>query len=107
MCGNSLLGRHDDIDDDMAARLRTILSPAIAKPGIGRGAWRPWIDSLSEGASELRERAAPERYKHRRQRLTAFAELKAGATVGEAGSDSPRPAEERLPLARLRDQTGA
>ena len=82
----SLLGRHDDIDDDMAARLRTILSPAIAKPGVGRGSWRPWIDSLPEGASELRERAARERYKHRRQRLMALAELKAGATVGEAAA---------------------
>jgi transposase len=81
-----LLSRHEDIDADMASRLRTILSSAIAKPGIGRGAWRPWIDSLSENPSELRERAARERYKHRRQRLTAFATLKAGATVGEAAA---------------------
>ncbi len=81
-----LLGRHDDIDADMAERLRTILSPAISKPGIGRGAWHLWIDSLPESPSKLRERAARERYKHRRQRLTAFAELKAGATVGEAAA---------------------
>jgi hypothetical protein len=81
-----LLGRHDEIDDDMAARLRTILAPAIANPGVGRGAWHPWIDSLPESASDLRERAAGKRYKHRRQRLTAFAELKAGATVVAAAA---------------------
>lgn len=81
-----LLSRHSDIDADMAERLRTILSSAIAKPGIGRGDWRQWIDNLPESPSELRERAVRERYKHRRQRLTAFAALKAGATVGEAAA---------------------
>lgn len=81
-----LLGRHDDIDDDMTTRLRTILAPAVATYAEGRGSWRPWIDSLPESASELRERAARERYKHRRQRLTAFAELKDGATVVAAAA---------------------
>ncbi|WP_244440106.1 TniQ family protein [Mesorhizobium metallidurans] len=81
-----LLGRHNDIDDDIAAHLRTILAAAIATPAVGRGAWHPWIESLPDSASELRERAARERYKHRRQRLTAFAALKAGATVGEAAA---------------------
>jgi hypothetical protein len=97
-----LLGRHDDIDDDMAARLRTILAPAIAKPAFGRGAWHPWIDSLPESASDLRERAARERYKHRRQRLTAFAELKAGATVVAAAAVARVQPKKRLSLARPR-----
>lgn len=71
---NGLLGRLPNVDDDMAERLRTILARAIPKSPVGRGTWRPWIDSLPESATDLRQRAARERYKHRRQRLSALAE---------------------------------
>jgi transposase len=83
---NGLLGRLPDVDDDMAARLRTILAPAIATPPTGRGAWRPWVAGLPESAEHLRTRAVSERYKHRRQRLTALAELKDGASVVAASA---------------------
>ncbi len=83
---DGLLGRLPDVDDHMAERLKAILAPAIAKSPVGRGTWRPWIESLPESATDLRERAARERYKHRRQRLTALAELKDGATVVAAAA---------------------
>jgi transposase len=78
---DGLLGRLEDVDDEVAARLRVILAPAIATRPTIKGAWRAWIDGLPESAADLRRRADVERYKHRRQRLTAFAELRAGATV--------------------------
>jgi hypothetical protein len=81
------LPAHEDaVDADMAARLRLILSPAIMAPRICRGAWHPWIDSLRESARELLDRANRERFQYRRQRLTAFAELKGGATVLDAAA---------------------
>ena len=78
---DGLLGPLEDVDDEAAARLRVILAPAIATHPTERGAWRAWIDRLPESVTDLRRRGDIERYKHRRQRLTAFAELKAGATV--------------------------
>jgi len=83
---DGLLGRLPEVDDNMVARLRTILAPAIATPPTGRGAWRPWVASLSESAEHLRTSAVTERYKHRRQRLTALAELKDGASVVAAAA---------------------
>jgi len=76
-----LFARLSDVADATGDRLRTILAPAIAKPPVERRSWRAWVDNLPESASDLRDRAARERYKHRRQRLTAFSELKGGASV--------------------------
>jgi transposase len=79
-----LLRLQPDITEDMARRLRIILAPAVAKRTTRDESWRPWLDSLPESASDLRQRAASERYKHRRQRLTAFAALKQGASLAAA-----------------------
>jgi transposase len=74
-----LLAPFTDIDDVVKDRLRGILAAAGAKRPEGRRAWKPWLDSLS--ASHLREQSMQDRYKHRRQRLRALAELKDGASV--------------------------
>lgn len=74
-----LLAPFTDFDDVVKIRLRGILAAASAKRPKGRRAWRPWLDSLS--ASRLREQSMQDRYKHRRQRLRALAELKDGASV--------------------------
>ncbi len=76
-----LLARLSDVADATGERLRTILAPAIVKPPVGRRSWRAWVDNLPESASNLRDRAARVRYKHRRQSLTAFSELKGGTSV--------------------------
>ena len=76
-----LLARVPDMDDDLRSRLAPLLAGAVAKPAETRRAWRRWIDGLPESPAVLRERAAGERYKHRRQRLTAIAELKQGTSV--------------------------
>jgi len=76
-----LLGRIPHLDDELRDRLRAILAPAATKPPEGRRMWRAWIHHLPESAEALRGRAASERYKHRRQRLTALAALKDGASV--------------------------
>lgn len=74
-----LLAPFTDIDDMTRERLRTILSAARTRQPEGRRAWKPWLDGLS--AADLREQSMRERYKHRRQRLRALAELRDGASV--------------------------
>ena len=89
LCGphlDGLLARVSYMDDDLRGRLAPLLAGAVAKPAATRRAWRPWIDSLPESAAVLRERAARERYKHRRQRLTAFAELRDGVPIDEVAA---------------------
>jgi|HubBroStandDraft_6_1064221.scaffolds.fasta_scaffold114792_1 transposase len=89
LCGprlDGLLARVGYIDDDLRGRLAPLLAGAVAKPAKNRRAWRPWIDGLPENAAVLRERATRERYRHRRQRLTAFAELKDGVSIKEAAA---------------------
>lgn len=76
-----LLNPFTDLNDITKERLRTILAAATVKPPKGRRAWKPWLRILPESADGLRERAMHERYKHRRQRLRALAELKDGASV--------------------------
>ncbi|MGE0544129.1 MAG: TniQ family protein [Geminicoccaceae bacterium] len=76
-----LLNPFTDLNDITKERLRTILAAATVKPPKGRRAWKPWLRILPESADDLRERAMHERYKHRRQRLRALAELKDGASV--------------------------
>lgn len=76
-----LLAPFTAFEGTMKDRLRSILAAASARRPEGRRAWKPWLDSLSESAAELRERAMRERYKHRRQRLRALAELKEGSPV--------------------------
>lgn len=78
---DGLLAPFADFDDAMKDRLRSILAVASAKRPEGRRAWKPWLNGLPESAAELRERATRERYKHRRQRLRALAELKEGTPV--------------------------
>lgn len=78
---DGLLAPFTNFDDAMKNRLRSILAAAIAKRPEVRRAWKPWLDNLPESAAELREQSMRERYKHRRQRLRALAELKDGAPV--------------------------
>lgn len=80
-----LLGR-EGLDDPTRERLRAILAPAAAKSPKGRQSWRPWLETLPLSAQDLQNQAARERYKHRRQRLTALAELLAGASVPAAAA---------------------
>jgi transposase len=79
-----LLARFTDLSDETSGRLGAILAPATASPLKGRRAWRRWIDNLPESGAELRERALQERYKLRRRRLFAFADVRDGARVAEA-----------------------
>ena len=79
-----MLARLPDVTDELEQRLRIVLTPAIPRSPVNRRGWRAWIDNLPETAAELRGRAARERYKHRRQRLAAFAELRDGASVERA-----------------------
>lgn len=81
-----LLGRVPNLDEATSDHLRTILASAVAKPREGYRAWRPWLAGLRESAADLRVRAVRERYKHRRQRLTAFAAMKDGASVPSAAA---------------------
>ncbi|MBH5384986.1 TniQ family protein [Bradyrhizobium diversitatis] len=74
-----LLTPFTGFDDAMKDHLRSILAMVGAKSPEGRRAWKPWLDSLI--AADLREQSMRERYKHRRQRLRALAELKDGASV--------------------------
>ncbi len=76
---DGLLVPFTDIDETTKDRLRGILSAARTRQPESRRAWKPWLDSLS--AAKLREQSARERYKHRRQRLRALADLKDGASV--------------------------
>lgn len=76
-----LLNPFTELDDITKERLRTILAAATARRPKSRRAWKPWLNELRESAGDLRERAMRERYKHRRQRLRALAELKGGASV--------------------------
>lgn len=82
-----LLARFTDLPDATRGRLRAILAPATASPPKGRRAWRSWIDNLPESGADLRERAVQERYKLRRRRLFAFANVRDGATVAEAAEN--------------------
>jgi len=81
-----LLGRVPNLDEATSDHLRTILASAAAKPREGYRAWRPRLDGLRESAADLRARAARDRYKHRRQRLTAFAAMKDGTSVPSAAA---------------------
>lgn len=74
-----LLAPFANLDDMTRDRLRAILSAARTRQPEGRRAWKPWLDGLS--AAVLREQSMRERYKHRRQRLRALAELRDGASV--------------------------
>lgn len=74
-----LLAPFTDLDELTRDRLRAILSAARTRSPQGRRAWKPWLDKLV--AADLREQAARERYRHRRQRLRALAELRDGASV--------------------------
>ena len=74
-----LLAPFTDLDNTTKNRLRDILSAARATRPEGRRAWKPWLNSLS--AADLYERSRRERYKHRRQRLRALAELRDGASI--------------------------
>ena len=74
-----LLAPFTDFEAIVKDRLRGILAAASTKRPEGQRAWKPWLDSLS--ASHLREQSMQDRYKHRRQRLRALAELKDGALV--------------------------
>jgi transposase len=76
-----LLTTFTELDDTTKERLRTILTAAAAQRPKSRRAWKPWLHDLPESAGDLRECAMRERYKHRRQRLRALAELKDGASV--------------------------
>jgi hypothetical protein len=80
-----LLGR-EGLDDPTRERLRAILAPAVVKSPKDRRSWRPWLETLPLSPEDLRDRAVRERYKHRRQRLTALAELMAGASVPAAAA---------------------
>jgi transposase len=80
----AMLARLPDVSDALAEWLRTALAPALPRQPAERRTWRAWIDGLPETAADLRQRATQERYKHRRQRLTAFAELRAGVSVESA-----------------------
>ena len=82
-----LLARFPDLPDATSGRLCAILAPAAASPPKGRRAWRSWIDDLPETGADLRERALQERYKLRRRRLFAFADVRDGATVAEASEN--------------------
>lgn len=79
-----LLARVPYVDEDLGVCLAPLLVGAVAKPAETRRAWRTWINGLPESAMALRARATHERYRHRRQRLVAFAELKDGASIEEA-----------------------
>lgn len=76
---DGLLAPLTDLDKATKGRLRSILTGARTRQPEGRRAWKPWLDSL--GAADLREQSMCERYKHRRQRLRALAELRDGASV--------------------------
>lgn len=67
------------LDDAMKDRLREILAKANIKQGENRRAWKLWLDSLN--AAQLREQSVRDRYKHRRQRLRALAELRDGVPI--------------------------
>ena len=81
-----LLGRFAGFSEATKERLRTILAIATAKRPKGRRVWKPWLNDLPESVADLRERAMHERYKHRRQRLRALAELKDGASVEDVAA---------------------
>lgn len=74
-----LLAPFADFDKRTTDRLRAILSAARTRSPQGQRAWKPWLDGLV--AADLREQAARERYKHRRQRLRTLAEVRDGASV--------------------------
>ena len=81
-----LLGRFTDFSETTKERLRTILAVATAKRPKDRRVWKPWLNDLPESVADLRERAMRERYRHRRQRLRALAELKDGASVEDVAA---------------------
>lgn len=82
-----LLDRTPDLTEDIAGRLREILTPAAAPVPKGRRSWRAWIDTLPQSGDDLRVRALGQRYKLRRRRLFALAAVRDGASVVAAAQD--------------------
>jgi transposase len=82
-----LLARVPDLSTKTSDRLRVVLTAATASPPKGRRSWCNWIKTLPETGIDLHARALRERYKLRRQRLFAFADIRDGAAVEAAAEN--------------------
>jgi transposase len=78
---NTLIDRFDEFDEDTRVELHRIFSACATQPHLQRQQWRRWLDQLHYTATELSARAHSERFKHRRIRLQAFAQLRDGHSI--------------------------